>query len=79
MAEFTPQILRFDSLPSTNLEAAKRALEGEPEGLCVVASEQTAGRGRWQRHWASAGRVLDSISVLSFALDSIKALGQCLH
>ena len=53
MAEFTPQILRFDSLPSTNLEAAKRAIEGEAEGLCVVASEQTAGRGRLQRHWAS--------------------------
>ncbi|MFN2515907.1 MAG: biotin--[acetyl-CoA-carboxylase] ligase [Pyrinomonadaceae bacterium] len=53
MAEFTPQILRFDSLPSTNLEATKRAVEGEPEGLCIVASEQTAGRGRLQRHWAS--------------------------
>jgi BirA family biotin operon repressor/biotin-[acetyl-CoA-carboxylase] ligase len=53
MAEFTPQILRFDSLPSTNLEAAKRAIEGQPEGLCVVAGEQTAGRGRLQRHWVS--------------------------
>lgn len=53
MAEFTPQILRFDSLRSTNLEAAKRAIAGEPEGLCVVAREQTAGRGRLQRHWIS--------------------------
>ena len=47
------QILRFDSLPSTNLEAAKRAIEGAAEGLCVVAGEQTAGRGRLQRHWVS--------------------------
>jgi BirA family biotin operon repressor/biotin-[acetyl-CoA-carboxylase] ligase len=53
METFTPQILHFDSLPSTNLEAAKRAIEGEPEGLCVVAREQTAGRGRLQRHWIS--------------------------
>ncbi len=50
---FTPQILRFDSLPSTNLEAARRASEGAPEGLCVVAGEQTAGRGRLQRNWVS--------------------------
>jgi BirA family biotin operon repressor/biotin-[acetyl-CoA-carboxylase] ligase len=47
------QILRFDSLPSTNLEAARRASEGAAEGLCIVASEQTAGRGRMQRHWIS--------------------------
>jgi BirA family biotin operon repressor/biotin-[acetyl-CoA-carboxylase] ligase len=53
MSELGPQILRFDSLPSTNLEAAQRAIEGAAEGLCVVASEQTAGRGRWQRQWIS--------------------------
>jgi BirA family biotin operon repressor/biotin-[acetyl-CoA-carboxylase] ligase len=49
----TPQILRFDSLPSTNGEAARRAIEGAPEGLCVVAGEQTAGRGRLDRQWVS--------------------------
>lgn len=53
MSELAPQILRFDSLPSTNLEAARRAIEGAAEGLCVVASEQTAGRGRLQRQWLS--------------------------
>lgn len=53
MSVFTPQILRFESLPSTNIEAAKRAVEGAPEGLCVVAAEQTAGRGRLQRQWTS--------------------------
>ena len=53
MHGFTPQILRFASLPSTNLEAARRASEGAPEGLCVVAAEQTAGRGRLQRQWVS--------------------------
>ena len=50
---FTPEILRFESLPSTNLEAARRAIAGAAEGLCIVAAEQTAGRGRLQRHWLS--------------------------
>lgn len=45
--------LRFDSLLSTNLEAARRASEGAPEGLCIVANEQTAGRGRLGRQWIS--------------------------
>jgi BirA family biotin operon repressor/biotin-[acetyl-CoA-carboxylase] ligase len=53
MRTLAPQILRFDSLPSTNLEAARRALEGAPEGLCIVASEQTSGRGRLERNWVS--------------------------
>jgi BirA family biotin operon repressor/biotin-[acetyl-CoA-carboxylase] ligase len=50
---FVPEILRFESLPSTNLEAARLAAEGAPEGLCIVADEQTAGRGRLQRQWVS--------------------------
>ncbi|MFN2512564.1 MAG: biotin--[acetyl-CoA-carboxylase] ligase [Pyrinomonadaceae bacterium] len=53
MSKLVPQILRFDSLPSTNLEAARRAIAGAAEGLCVVASEQTAGRGRLERQWIS--------------------------
>lgn len=50
---FTPTILRFDSLPSTNTEAARQASLGAREGLCVVAREQTAGRGRRERAWDS--------------------------
>lgn len=53
MPEFAPQILRFDSLPSTNTEAAQRATAGAAEGLCIVAAEQSAGRGRLQRQWVS--------------------------
>ena len=49
----TPTVLRFDSLPSTNTEAARQAALGAPEGLCVVAREQTAGRGRRERGWVS--------------------------
>jgi BirA family biotin operon repressor/biotin-[acetyl-CoA-carboxylase] ligase len=46
-------VLRFDSLPSTNTEAARQAVRGAAEGLCVIAREQTAGRGRQQRVWVS--------------------------
>jgi BirA family biotin operon repressor/biotin-[acetyl-CoA-carboxylase] ligase len=48
-----PTILRFDSLPSTNTEAARQAMRGAPEGLCIVAREQTQGRGRQERVWVS--------------------------
>ena len=48
-----PSILRFESLPSTNTELARRASDGAEEGLSIVANEQTAGRGRLQRTWSS--------------------------
>ena len=50
---FTPIILRFASLPSTNTEAAAQARRGVPEGLTIVAAEQIAGRGRRERIWSS--------------------------
>lgn len=46
-------ILRFDSLPSTNTEALNQAKRGAIEGLCVVAKQQTEGRGRHGRIWVS--------------------------
>jgi len=46
-------VLRFDSLGSTNTEAANQARQGAEEGLCVVARQQTAGRGRHGRAWVS--------------------------
>ena len=39
-------IHRFQTLPSTNDEAMRLARAGAPAGTCVVAEEQTAGRGR---------------------------------
>lgn len=44
------------STPSTNDEAMTWASEGNPapEGACVVADEQLAGRGRWGRAWESS-------------------------
>lgn len=46
-------ILRFDSLGSTNTEAANQARQGADEGLCVIAREQSEGRGRHGRTWVS--------------------------
>lgn len=48
-----PTILRFDSIDSTNLEAMRQAKDGAPEGLCIVARQQTRGRGRLDRTWES--------------------------
>jgi len=46
-------ILRFDQIESTNTEALNQARRGANEGLCVVARQQTAGRGRKGRVWIS--------------------------
>lgn len=53
MRGLTIRTLHYDSLPSTNTELARLAADGVSEGLCVVAEEQTAGRGRLQRSWSS--------------------------
>jgi BirA family biotin operon repressor/biotin-[acetyl-CoA-carboxylase] ligase len=50
---FQPIIQRFDSIGSTNLEAMSQARAGAPEGLCIVARQQTRGRGRLERSWQS--------------------------
>lgn len=47
------KILRYDSLDSTNREAAEQARRGAAEGTCVIARQQTAGRGRHGRNWLS--------------------------
>jgi BirA family biotin operon repressor/biotin-[acetyl-CoA-carboxylase] ligase len=53
MTLLKPTILRFDSLDSTNLEAMRQAKLGAQEGLCIIAGEQTRGRGRLDRAWQS--------------------------
>ncbi len=47
------EIRTYASLGSTNDEARRLAREGAAEGTVVTALEQTAGRGRHGRGWAS--------------------------
>lgn len=49
---------------STNADAVAAAGSGEPEGLVVVAEQQTAGRGRLGRTWISPPRAGLATSVL---------------
>ena len=44
----------FETLESTMDEAKRLAERGAPEGTVVIAEEQTAGRGRFDRSWMSA-------------------------
>ena len=43
----------FKSIDSTNTLALQLGEAGAPEGIIVIADEQTSGRGQFQRHWSS--------------------------
>ena len=49
-------VLHFEEIDSTNVEAVRRSEEGAREGLVLVAERQTAGRGRRGRSWESPAR-----------------------
>lgn len=44
----------FDTIDSTNSYLKREAVQAAPHGLCAVANEQTAGRGRSGRSFTSA-------------------------
>ncbi len=46
-------ILSLETTDSTNTQAAEQARKGADEGVCVMARQQTAGRGRHGRVWTS--------------------------
>jgi BirA family transcriptional regulator, biotin operon repressor / biotin---[acetyl-CoA-carboxylase] ligase len=48
-----PRVDLFEDVGST-LDVAHRIAAGAPSGALVIANEQTAGRGRQGRRWASA-------------------------
>ena len=47
------RVLYYETLGSAMDEARSLADEGAPEGTVVIAREQTAGRGRFERPWVS--------------------------
>jgi BirA family biotin operon repressor/biotin-[acetyl-CoA-carboxylase] ligase len=57
-------LVAFDSVGSTNDEAARLADAGATEGTVVWAREQTGGRGRRGRQWASPVGNLYSSTIL---------------
>ena len=63
-----------DSLPSTNAKAFARARAGEPGGLWVTASEQSAGHGRRGRAWTTEkGNLAASLLLMDPAPPAIAA------
>ena len=58
------RLVALESVGSTNDEAARLADAGAPEGTVVWAREQTGGRGRRGRAWASAVGNLYTTTVL---------------
>jgi BirA family biotin operon repressor/biotin-[acetyl-CoA-carboxylase] ligase len=53
-----------DRTGSTNADLLARALAGAPEGVVLVAEEQSAGRGRMGRTWVSPPRAALTFSLL---------------
>ena len=47
------RLYRYETIGSTNDEAKRLALLGEPDGTLVVADSQTSGRGRSGRLWVT--------------------------
>ena len=47
------EVVFFDTIDSTNSEAARRAEAGAESGLLIVSNDQSAGRGRRGRNWLS--------------------------
>jgi BirA family biotin operon repressor/biotin-[acetyl-CoA-carboxylase] ligase len=67
-------IHRFETIPSTNDEAIRRAKEGADDGEIFVAKIQTKGRGRLGRPWESpAGKCLTFSILLRPSLTGTQA------
>ena len=61
---FRVPILHLERIGSTNDELRKMALQGAQDGTLLMAEEQTAGRGRFQRRWISPYRQNIYLSIL---------------
>ncbi len=66
-------LVALASVGSTNDEAARLAEAGAPEGTVVWSREQTGGRGRRGRHWASPIGNLYTSTVLPPACNAARA------
>ena len=60
---------------STNADGVAAARAGAPEGLAVLADEQTAGRGRLDRQWTSPPAAGIAMSILVRPGEAVPARG----
>jgi BirA family transcriptional regulator, biotin operon repressor / biotin---[acetyl-CoA-carboxylase] ligase len=67
------RLVALQTVGSTNDEAARLAAEGAAEGTVVWAREQTGGRGRRGRYWASPVGNLYSSTILRPACSAPRA------
>lgn len=58
------ELFFYDTLPTTMDVADMKAATGAPEGTAVVASDQTAGRGRFDREWVAEKNATIAVSVI---------------
>lgn len=66
-------VVTCETLPSTQDQAKKLALQGGDEGTLIVAETQTGGRGRLGRSWASPPGGLYFSVILRPRIDVIEA------
>ena len=69
------------SIDSTMFEAARLAASGCVSGTAVMAEEQTAGVGRYRRHWHSepeSGLYVSVVLRFRFAPDALPLVTMCL-
>jgi BirA family transcriptional regulator, biotin operon repressor / biotin---[acetyl-CoA-carboxylase] ligase len=59
------RLIAHDRIGSTNAEALRLSREGEPGPLWVTAEQQSAGRGRRGRNWASPAGNLHATLLLT--------------
>src|SRR5689334_10530714 len=67
------RLAAFDTIGSTSTEALRRAAEGDPGRLWVVARAQTAGHGRRGRAWQTPEGNLAASLLLSQPAGSASA------
>lgn len=58
------RVLAVETTGSTNIDVTRMASDGAPDRVAVVASEQTAGRGRLSRSWTAPAGASIAVSAL---------------
>ena len=58
------ELFFYDALPTTMDVADMKAAAGAPDGAAVVADDQTAGRGRFDREWVAEKGAAIAVSII---------------